>query len=145
MGRGDGHGEGGTGYRCYAVHEVTHVQRRGPGTTTLTMAILHAGWTNATQLWVRNPDGPRKPFAVAYCANTTDVQTVLRACAAAHLCVSVRSSGHNFLAWSELSNRVVVDVSRINSTRLVQPGLVAAGPGTNLEMINSFTEAQVRQ
>jgi len=68
-----------------------------------------------------------RPAAVAYCASTQDVQTVIRFAGDAALHTVPRSGGHSFGGYSTTQG-IVLDVSRLN--RVAPRGrTVVAGPG----------------
>lgn len=89
-----------------------------------------AAWRTAHQLYNTRFDG-LKPAAVAYVAHPDDIRTTLSYAQAHGLRVSIRNGGHSYAGYSSGDNRLVVDVSRLNSIR-VSGGQAVVGAGAKL-------------
>ncbi|QHA05559.1 FAD-binding protein [Streptomyces broussonetiae] len=89
-----------------------------------------AAWKTAHQLYNTRFDGLR-PAAVAYAAHPDDIRTTLSYAQAHGLKVSIRNGGHSYAGYSSGDNRLILDVSRLNSIR-VSGGQAVVGAGSKL-------------
>ncbi|MFI9646489.1 FAD-binding oxidoreductase [Streptomyces sp. NPDC052040] len=87
-------------------------------------------WPTAHQLYNTRFDS-LKPAAVAYVAHTEDIRTVLAYARAHHVKVAIRNGGHSYGGWSSGDNRLIIDVSKLNSVRASGGGAVV-GAGSKL-------------
>lgn len=75
-----------------------------------------AKWAAARQLYNTRYDS-LKPTAVAYVANPDDIRTTLTYARAHDVPVSIRNGGHSYGGWSSGTGRLIIDVSKLNTTR----------------------------
>ncbi|MET9835605.1 FAD-binding oxidoreductase [Streptomyces sp. NPDC006385] len=75
-----------------------------------------ADWKSAHQLYNTRFDA-LKPAAVAYVAHPDDIRTTLAYARAHHLHVAIRNGGHSYGGWSSGTNRLIIDVSKLNRVR----------------------------
>ncbi|MEU6381036.1 FAD-binding oxidoreductase [Streptomyces sp. NPDC046909] len=89
-----------------------------------------ANWPAAHQLYNTRFDN-LKPAAVAYIAHADDIRTTLAYAKAHGLTVAIRNGGHSYAGWSSGNNRLIVDVSRLNTIR-ASGGSAVVGAGSKL-------------
>ncbi|MCI3931584.1 FAD-binding oxidoreductase [Streptomyces sp. AN091965] len=89
-----------------------------------------AHWATARQLYNTRFDN-LKPTAVAYVAHPDDIRTTLAYARAHDVPVAVRNGGHSYAGWSSGTGRLILDVSRLNRTR-VSGSTATIGGGAKL-------------
>lgn len=75
-----------------------------------------ADWNTARLLYNTRYD-TLKPTAVAYVAHADDIRTTLAFARAQKLKVAIRNGGHSYAGWSSGDDRLIVDVSKLNTVR----------------------------
>ena len=89
-----------------------------------------ARYSSARLLWDTRFDG-LKPRAIAYCANATDVERIVRWARARNIHIVPRSGGHSYAGYSSGNGVVVADVSRVNGVA-ISASRATVGAGANL-------------
>lgn len=87
-------------------------------------------YASARLLWDTRFDGLR-PRAIAYCANSADVERIVRWARREAIHVVPRSGGHSYAGYSSGDGVVVADVSRLNRVK-VSGSHATVGAGANL-------------
>ncbi|WP_282795970.1 FAD-binding oxidoreductase [Streptomyces sp. CC224B] len=87
-------------------------------------------WATARQLYNTRFDS-LKPTAVAYVAHADDIRTTLAYARAHDVPVAIRNGGHSYAGWSSGTGRLIVDVSKLNRTR-VSGSRATVGGGAKL-------------
>jgi FAD/FMN-containing dehydrogenase len=87
-------------------------------------------YSSARLLWDTRFDG-LKPRAIAYCANATDVERIVRWARARNIHIVPRSGGHSYAGYSSGNGVVVADVSRISDVA-ISASRATVGAGASL-------------
>jgi len=100
---------------------------------------VDSDYDQARALW--NGMTPRRPAAIARCAGTDDVRTVVRFAAAHDLLLAVRGGGHNVAGTAGVDGGLVLDLSDINAVE-VDPAArrVRAGGGATFADLDAATQ-----
>src|SRR5579863_7103604 len=72
------------------------------------------GYSQARGIW--NAMAARSPALIARCADVVDVQSAVRAAAAAGVLTAVRCGGHSLAGFSTCDGGLVIDLSRMRQT-----------------------------
>ncbi|RKN59430.1 FAD-binding oxidoreductase [Streptomyces klenkii] len=90
-----------------------------------------ADYAAACQLYNTRFDGLR-PVAIAYVSGMNDIVTCLAFARRYAVPVAIRSGGHSYAGWSSGNGRLVLDVSLLNTVRILSPDTAVTGAGTRL-------------
>jgi FAD binding domain/Berberine and berberine like len=97
------------------------------------------GFDEARVVW--NAMVARTPALIARCADTSDVQTVVRAAAAAGILTAVRCGGHSLAGFSTCEGGLVIDLTRMRHVTVDEKNRRAhAEGGCLLASIDSVTQ-----
>src|SRR5580704_5315322 len=97
------------------------------------------GFDDARAIW--NAMVARTPALIARCADTSDVQTVVRAAAAAGIVTAVRCGGHSLAGFSTCEEGLVIDLTRMRHVTVDEENRRAhAEGGCLLASIDSATQ-----
>ncbi|MDX6441094.1 MAG: hypothetical protein QOE43_823 [Gaiellaceae bacterium] len=94
-----------------------------------------ARYSSARLLWDTRFDGLR-PRAIAYCANATDVERIVRWARARNIHIVPRSGGHSYAGYSSGNGVVVADVSRLSGVA-ISASRATVGAGADLFAVYS--------
>ena len=108
----------------------------------LTGTLIRAGdpaYDEARALW--NGMTPRRPAAIARCADTDDVRTAVTFAAERGLLVAVRGGGHNVAGTAGVDGGLVIDLSAMNRVEVAPDARrVRAGGGTRFADLDAATQ-----
>ncbi|MEU3756587.1 FAD-binding oxidoreductase [Streptomyces olivoreticuli] len=90
-----------------------------------------ADYATACQLYNTRFDGLR-PAGIAYVTGTDDIVACLAFARRFAVPVVIRSGGHSYAGWSSGNGRLVLDVSLLNTVRVLSPDTAVTGAGTRL-------------
>ncbi|MGL6104532.1 FAD-binding oxidoreductase [Romboutsia sp.] len=78
------------------------------------------------------------PYLIAYCENTSDVSEIIHYARKHHLPIRIRSGGHNYEGYSTGNDCVVIDISKMNNTKIdyVNNTVKLDGGTKNTELYN---------
>ncbi|MCC3769107.1 FAD-binding oxidoreductase [Streptomyces sp. UNOC14_S4] len=100
----------------------------------LSGALVRPGDTDyaaACQLYNTRFDGLR-PASIAYVTGADDIATCLAFARRFRVPVAIRSGGHSYAGWSSGDGWLVLDVSLLDTVRLVSSDTAVTGAGTRL-------------
>ncbi|MBF6050294.1 FAD-binding protein [Streptomyces sp. NRRL B-1677] len=90
-----------------------------------------ADYASACQLYNTRFDGLR-PAGIAYVTGTGDITACLAFARRFRVPVAIRSGGHSYAGWSSGNGRLVLDVSLLDTVRILSPDTAVIGAGTRL-------------
>jgi FAD/FMN-containing dehydrogenase len=88
----------------------------------------HQEYESVRQVWNASVD--KRPWAIAECANESDVRRAVAFATERDVPIAVRGSGHHAAGFAAVDNGLVIDLSRIVDVQIDASGQTArAGPG----------------